>query len=813
MSIGLKSTIAPIVFLLCTFPPLTGQAEPVLPERVEFNRHIRPILSNNCFFCHGPDRKTQKANLRLDHRADAIAVSDEHAAIVPGDPSASALIQRILTDDPDDQMPPPESNKALTAHEKALLQAWVAQGAEYEAHWAYIPPKHQTPPKTNSPTWILNPVDNYILTRLEAEGLNPAPQADRVTLIRRLSLDLIGLPPTHTEVATFVNDTAPDAYERLVDRLLASPHFGERLAIHWLDLVRYADTVGYHGDQVRGAAPYRDYVIAAFNDNMPFDQFTREQLAGDLLENPTLEQKIATGYNRLNMVTREGGAQEKDYVIRYAADRTRTTASVWLGSSLGCAQCHDHKFDPFTLEDFYRFSAFFADIKEMGVQDEAGNDGPFPPYLRFPTDEQAKKRDDINAKIDRTKALLAAVESSDPTPVPGEDAAQIEAPSSPDDLKKELRSLDRALFALDQDTFHTVVTETMEPRMTRVLPRGNWMDESGDAVTPAIPEFLGGMWTTGSRPTRLDLAAWITDPKNPLTARTFVNRLWKMYYGTGISKVLDDLGSQGEWPTHPELLDYLALEFVESGWDVKHVIRIMVTSNAYRQTSMAPPTLKDRDPYNRLMARQSRFRLEAELVRDNALSVSGLLSSVMGGPSAKPYQPAGYYRELNFPTREYEADTGEDLYRRGVYTHWQRTFLHPSLLAFDAPTREECTAERPVSNSPVQALVLLNDPIYVEAARVFAERVLLEGGDSVEARIEWAYQAALSRFPKDAERAIMKTLFEENARVFTANPAQAAAFLAVGEKPVPESIDPIQLAAWSAVTRTLFNTHEMIYRY
>ncbi len=795
-----------ILSLLCAtfFFPISVVAEDSMPERIEFNRHIRPILSNNCFFCHGPDRNKQQADLRLDRRDNATLDRDGHAAIVPGDAAASSLVQRILTEDLDDRMPPPDSNHTLSDHEKALLQAWIEQGAAYEAHWAYIAPKVVSPAAVDDTDWARTPVDAYLLGDLQVHQLSHGPEADPATLVRRLSFDLIGLPPTPAEVRAYTENASDDAYEQLVDRLLASPHFGERLAIYWLDLVRYADTVGYHGDQVRGVAPYRDYVIAAFNENMPFDQFTREQLAGDLLENPTLDQQIATGYNRLNMVTREGGAQDKDYLIRYAADRTRTTASVWLGSSLGCAQCHDHKFDPFSLEDFYRFSAFFADINEVGVQNDAGNEGPFPPYLRFPNEEQRTQIAALEGDMARINDALHS-----PTTPEGETTP---APT-PDELKKELRKLEQAAFRLDQTIYHTAITETMEPQITRVLPRGNWMDESGEIVSPGVPEFLGGLWMNGARPTRLDLANWITDPRNPLTARTFVNRLWKLYFGTGISKVLDDLGSQGEWPTHPELLDYLAVEFMDSGWDVKHVIKLMVMSSAYRQSSQADATLKNLDPYNRLVARQSRFRLEAELVRDNALSVSGLLSKAMGGPSAKPYQPAGYYQELNFPTREYEQDTGENLYRRGVYTHWQRTFLHPSLLAFDAPTREECTAERPISNSPLQALVLLNDPIFVEAARVFAQRILEEGGSTDEEKITWAYLATLSRAPQEAERAILMSLVTKNRSIFSEHPERAEAFLSVGERPVPEGLDRLQLAAWSAASRALFNTHEMIYRY
>jgi len=812
--------------LACLYPTLfSAAAAEVLPDLVEFNRHIRPILSNNCFLCHGPDKHTRESGLRLDVRDEAIADRNGHSAIVPGNGDASEVLKRILNSDPDEKMPPPESNRTVSEYETKLIAKWIAQGAAYEPHWAYIRPKHRPLPAVARAEWVRNPIDQFVLASLEAQGLHPSPEADKVTLLRRLHFDLIGLPPTPAEVAAFENDEGADAYEKQVDRLLASKHFGERLAIYWLDLVRYADTVGYHGDQVRGVAPYRDYVIQAFNDNMPFDQFTREQLAGDLLEAPSQDQIIATGYNRLNMVTREGGAQELDYVARYVADRTRTTASVWLGSSVGCAQCHDHKFDPFTMEDFYSFGAFFADIKEKGVQNDAGNEGPFPPYLLFPTDEQKKQLEAVKTEIAQLESLLKAPAPENQAAAPagqpflvlasadGAPEATAEAPPSPDEISKKIRDLERRKFALEGEIYSSVITETMEPRTMRILPRGNWMDESGEVVQPAVPEFLGGMWNTGRRLTRLDLANWLTDENNPLTARVFVNRLWKLYFGTGISRVLDDLGSQGEWPKHPELLDHLALEFMESGWDIKHVAKHIVMSSTYRQTSMTDPALKEIDPYNRLLARQSRFRLNAELVRDNALKVSGLLSDKMGGPSAKPYQPAGYYRELNFPTREYEPDTGEDLYRRGVYTHWQRTFLHPSLIAFDAPTREECTAERTVSNSPQQALVLLNDPIYVEAARVFAQRIVQEGGETMHDKIFWAYREALSRQPYPEEYEIVAGLFEKHHGQFQADPESAKAFLSVGESPVPDGMDPVELASWSSVSRTLINTHEIIYRY
>lgn len=789
--------VAAFSIVCCALSTIQG-AE--LPETVEFNRHIRPILSDKCFQCHGPDRNTREAGLRLDLRDEAVAPRDGGAALVSGDPAASDLIKRILTEDLDDRMPPVESNRHVTEDEAALLKRWIEQGAHYEPHWSYIKPRRFPAPVVQLAAWPRNDIDRFVLAGLEAQGLAPAPEADRLTLIRRLSFDLTGLTPTPAEVNAFLLDNSPQAYETLVERLLASPGFGERMAIQWLDLVRYADTVGFHGDQERSVAPYRDYVIRSFNENKPFDQFTREQLAGDLLEVPTEAQIVATGYNRLNMVTREGGAQEQDYVARYAADRTRTTASVWLGSSLGCAQCHDHKFDPFTIEDFYKFSAFFADIKEKGVQNDAGNEGPFPPYLLFPTAEEKIEHEGIEKRLADLRAML-------------ELPADGEATTPKEELEGQLREVQKAKFSLEQKIYNSAITETMEPRITRVLARGNWMDETGEVVGPGVPGFLGGLWLNGARPNRLDLANWLTNDENPLTARVFVNRLWKNYFGTGISRVLDDLGSQGEWPKHPELLDYLAVEFMESGWNMKHMVRLLVTSSAYRQSSMAAPELRERDPANRLIARQSRFRLEAELVRDNALKVSGLLSSAMGGPPARPYQPAGYYKELNFPTREYVPSTGQDLYRRGVYTHWQRTYLHPSLLAFDAPTREECTAERTISNSPQQALTLLNDPIFVEAARVFAERIVAEGGATVEERVRWAWREALSRAPLPEEATILTALYEKQRGEFAANPDGAKAFVDVGEKPAPEGTDAVELAAWSSVSRTILNTHEMIYRY
>ncbi len=777
-------TMARSIPVLTCLLMAAASAQEALPDTVEFNRHIRPILSNNCFLCHGPDISTREAGLRLDSYEGAIAPREGMPAVTPGDIDASALVARITSTNPNQRMPPTDTELSLDSHEIALLTRWIEQGAAYQSHWAYISPKKHTLPKVDNPSWAKNDIDRFILADLNAKDMQPAAEADPVTLIRRLSFDLIGLPPTPAEVDAFLSNESPDAYEQLVDRLLASPHFGERLAIYWLDLVRYADTAGYHGDQIRGASGYRDYVINAFNANMPFDQFTREQLAGDLIPNATLDQKLASGYNRLNMVTREGGAQEGDYIARYAADRVRTTSTVWLGSSMACAQCHDHKYDPFSMRDFYRFAAFFADIKEKGVQSDGGNEAPFPPFITLPTNEQQAQLDEIEERLSNT----------------------------PPEAKEERESLLADKKRIEQSVRTSVVTETAEPRMMRVLDRGNWQDESGEVVEPHIPSFLGDLKTDG-RATRMDLAEWLTNRDNPLTARVFVNRLWKLYFGIGISKRLEDLGSQGEWPTHPELLDHLAVEFMDSGWDVKHMVKQIVMSAAYRQASDVSPELITQDPYNRLIARQSRIRLEAELVRDNALKISGLLSPAIGGRSVMPYQPPGYYRELNFPTREYQVDTGENLYRRGVYTHWQRTFLHPSLLAFDAPTREECTAERPISNSPQQALALLNDPIYVEAARAFAERIIAEGGATSDARIRFAFREALSRTPSPQELAILSKLYAEHLHAYQDDVPAAQALIAVGATKPSDAIDIPELAAWTSVSRTIINLHELIYRY
>ena len=681
-----------------------GVARQIDAAPVEFNRDVRPILWDNCFACHGPDQAARKAGLRLDTREGLFATLKNNSQVVaPGHPAESALLSRMLHADPDERMPPPESKKALSPIQIKTVRAWIEQGAPWQGHWAFIPPQRPTPPATRNTAWANNAIDQFILARLEKERLPPSPEADRRALIRRLHFDLTGLPPDPEVVDAFVADASEGAYEKAVDSLLESERFGERMAVYWLDLVRYADTVGYHGDQEMNISPYRDYVINAFNANMPFDQFTIEQLAGDLLPNPTLWQKVASGYNRLNMTTEEGGAQPGEYLVKYAADRVRSTATVWLAATMGCAECHDHKFDPYTQRDFYRFAAFFADIEEMGKY--TGRMGR-PPEMVVPTPSQAKLLQEIESKIPELQQRVATLKKQlDAAPTNAEVRLalriKIEKRNKEDqrlvtefyekhapELGRAQRDLDDRLNrkkALEAKMRRTLISVSVDPRETRVLHRGEWMDTTGETVQPGTPAFLPPPESDAARLTRLDLARWFVSRDNPQTARAFVNRLWKLFHGNGISKILDDLGSQGEWPTHPDLLDWLAVEFMDHDWDIKRMVKLIVMSATYRQTSVTPLGLRERDPDNRLYARQSRWRLEAEFIRDNALAVSGLLVDRIGGLSARPYQPAGYYKHLNFPRRQYTSDKNENQYRRGVYTHWQRTFLHPGMLAFDAP--------------------------------------------------------------------------------------------------------------------------------
>ncbi len=749
-------------------------------EEPTFNRDIRPILADKCFACHGPDGGARKGKLRLDRREDALADRGGYAAILPGDLEESELVYRIQAH-PEDRMPPSDWRKSLSQKEIETLISWVSVGAKYEEHWSLVPPV-----RPDLGQHIASAVDTLLNRKLQAQGLTPAPQADRATLLRRLSFDLIGLPPTPAELKIFVADQKDGAWERQVDRLLASPHFGERMAMGWLDLVRYADTVGYHGDQTHNVSPYRDWVIYAFNENMPFDEFTRMQLAGDILEGAGDDGLIASCYNRLLQSSHEGGVQLKEYAAIYSADRVRNFGSVWLGLTVGCAQCHDHKFDPIEQRDFYQIAAFFADIDDRGHlrKDSGRNTNPTP----------REPEVDVLSPLDRQEVLRL-------------ETMLAELPEGESAERSFLESRKAAI-----QPRRVMVSNSTTPREVRVLNRGDWMDESGEVVEPAVLSALKQLQTSETRASREDLANWLMEPDQPLTARVFVNRLWRQFFGRGLSRILDNLGSQGAWPDHPELLDWLAVEFRESGWDNKHMVRLIVTSEAYQRSSTPTAKSLELDPDNIHFGRQNRWRLEAELIRDQALAVSGLLVSRIGGTSGLPYQPVGYYEHLNFPKRKYKAANGEQQYRRGVYTHWQRTFLHPAMLAFDAPTREECSAERPISNTPAAALALLNDPSFVEAARAFAQRALLEGGTTDFARLEWIMKNALGRTADKKECSLLKNLLAEHRRQYQNDPQGVEALLAVGDFEHDPLLKPDEIAAWTSVTRTVLNLHESISR-
>ncbi len=823
---------------------LAASAAAPLPEKVDFNRDVRPILSENCFYCHGPDASHRKAKLRLDLRDSALAKE----AFIPGKPEESELSKRLDAEDPEERMPPADSHKKLDERQKAVLRKWIAQGAEYRQHWAYEAPVRPAAPADSAG------VDHLVEVRLKELGLAPGPEADRRTLARRLHLDLLGLPPTPEAVDEFVNDRSPDAYARLVERLLASPHYGERMAVTWLDVVRFADTIGYHSDTPRNVWPYRDWVIRSFNQNKPFDRFTLEQVAGDLLPDGGREALIGSGFNRLLLTTEEGGAQAKDYQQRMLTDRVRAVGAAWLGQTTGCAQCHDHKFDPITMRDFYSLGAFFADVhepdigrREEGILVSTPEQEARLAELAAATAAARKKLDaaypslaaaltawEAEFTAPETPAKKAKAKRKDPDAALAAKAQPIlKKPADkrnagekavvrdyylslhPEALKQERADLAAAQKA--HDAFRAEIPKTLvtakaaQARTVRILPRGNWMDESGEIVKAALPHYLPQPKFEGRTPNRLDLAQWLVSRENPLTARVTMNRLWMQLFGTALSKNPGDLGAQGEPPPNQPLLDWLAVEFMDGKWDLKRMVRIIVNSRAYRRVSTATPAQREADPYNRALARQTPVRLDAEFVRDNALAVSGLLVTKVGGPSVKPYQPDRYWENLNFPVRDYVHDQGEAQHRRGLYVWWQRTFLHPSLLAFDAPSREESCTERTRSNIPQQALVLLNDPTYVEAARAFGAAASAQSGGD-DARLGWAWKRALQREPDAEELATLRKVLVERRAAYRADPEAAKKLLQTGLSPAPKGADPVELAAWTHAARVLLNLHETVTR-
>ena len=799
-------------------------------EPIGYNRDIRPILSDNCFGCHGPDDHARQAGLRLDVRQpDAPPTDSGLAAIVHGKPEESELIARIVSDDPDLVMPPPQSNKKLTPAQKETLRRWIAAGAAYEPHWAYIAPTLPAVPEVHRVAWPKNDIDRFVLARLEKEGLAPADEADRSTLIRRVSLDLTGLPPTRAEAEAFLADPSPDAYEKLVDRLLASPHYGERMAVDWLDAARYADTNGYQVDRDRENWPWRDWVIKAFNDNMPFDRFTVEQLAGDLLPSPTREQRVATGFHRNHMLNEEGGIIAEEFLAEYTGDRVETTATVWLGQTFNCCRCHNHKFDPFTQADFYALKAFFHNVAETGVGDYGAHVRlNAAPFLRLSTPEQEARLAELQAQVAAaTKALGAARDAKQQLDArrSAEAVTQATGPVAPDPAPDpaaaaEARLNDaKKLLAEFEVSIPTalVMEELPEPRKTFVLMRGDYTSPAAE-VTAATPGILPTLAADAPK-NRLGLAKWLVAPEHPLAARVTVNRFWQSFFGTGLVATTEDFGSQGGQPSHPELLDWLAVEFRETGWDMKRLVRLIVTSATYRQRSAIPPGLQDRDPANHLLARGPRFRLQAEFVRDQAVAAAGLLVPTVGGPSVKPYHPPGLYEQVvtqkDNPKSTYEQGSGADLHRRSLYTYWKRSVPHPAMLAFDAPFRETCTVKRSRTNTPMQALTLMNDPTFVEAAKFLAARMIREGGDDAASRIAHGFWLVLSRPPDAAELALLTTALARFQEEFDAAPTEATALLEVGDAADDQSSASAtarDLAAYTLVADILLCRDEAVMR-
>jgi hypothetical protein len=743
----------------------------------DFSREVLPILSNYCFQCHGPDASARKAKLRLDREEFALRKKD--ALIVPGKSAESELIARIFSGDPDEQMPPPDSKLKLTAEQKATLKAWVDAGAKWGKHWAYEPPRRPALPKVKNSKWPRNEIDNFILARLEREGLKPSAEADKITWLRRVSLDLTGLPPTLAEVDAFkkaLGANRKSAFESVVDRLLASPRYGERMAWDWLEAARYADSNGYQGDNDRTMWPWRDWVVRALNANQPYDKFTIEQLAGDLLPKATDEQRLATAFNRNHMINGEGGRIAEENRVEYIFDQMETMSTLWLGTTMTCSRCHDHKFDPITQRDYYSLFAFFNNTPVNG----GGGSGQTAPVLAVGSLAQKKAVSELEKKIKSLKEK------------PKIDAAKKRIA----DLRKKFPKV-------------MVMQEQAKPRATKVLVRGVYNNPSNVAVTSAWPAVFGAN-APERVPSRLHLAQWLVDEKNPLTARVTVNRIWQQFLGIGLVKTPEDFGVQGDRPSHPQLLDWLALEFIKSGWDVKALHKRIVLSAAYRQTSRVTPALRERDPANRLLARMTRQRLPSWMIRDQALFISGLLVEKRGGPAVKSYQPAGVWAEATFGKKKYTRGKGEDLYRRSLYIFWRR-IIGPTMF-FDESKRQTCHVRRSRTNTPLHALIVLNDTTYIEAARAMAQRVLKEGGSDDKTRTAYAFRLATARLPKPKEAAVLIQSLQKLRATYAQDQAATKALLTIGESKRDEKLNPTDHAAFTVLCNLILNLDEVITR-
>jgi len=731
---------------------------------LDYGRDIRPILSDACYNCHGPDGKARKAKLRLDDRA---------AALKSGVIAEGEMLKRLTSTDPDVQMPPPDSNRNLGAADRAKLAQWLKAGAAWpkdDRHWAFVPPKRPTLPKVKDAAWGRNGIDAFVQARLEREGLKPSPAADKATLLRRVTFDLTGLPPTIAELDAFLKDTSSQAYEKAVDRLLASPRYGEHKALDWLEASRYADTDGYQNDRLRYMWVWRDWLIKALNDNMPFDRFVTEQMAGDLLPDRNFFTQVATGFNRNHRINSEGGSIPDEWIVEYVADRVETMGTMFLGLTLTCARCHDHKYDPVGQKDFYRLFAFFNNIAEAGL---GPNNGNSPPFIKVPK-SWPKLSDDEAKFVVPAPVEIRVVQTSVPRPQSGK----------PDTVM--------------------VLHELAKPRVTYLLNRGLYdQPDKSEKLQPATPPVLGA-WNAKWPRNRLGLAQWLMDPSHPLTARVTVNRMWQHYFGLGLVKTSENFGVQGEYPSHPALLDWLATEFIHREWDVKAMHKLIVTSATYRQASMVRD---ERDPENRLLARGPRKRLSPYGIRDAALFTSGLMNGQIGGPSVKPYMPPGIWRSIS--NASYKQDKGDKLYRRGMYTYWRRTVPPPTMMAFNAAAREICTVRTDLTTTPLQALTLMNNKTFVEAARFLAERMLRQKGSPGD-RVSWAFRSVVSRPPTDSE---LKRLLDDLAfyeKDFQEHSAEAAKLLKIGEKPANAKLPPAQLAAYALVANTILNLDEAI---
>ena len=749
----------------CNSSSTSQVAQEQIPDSISYNFHVRPILSDKCFICHGPDANKREADLRLDIAEEAYkALKDKPSAhaLVPFKPLASELFLRISSQDSSQLMPPKSSNLKLTAHEIAVIEKWIKQGAKYERHWAFTPPKSHQIPKVENKEWAKNEIDYFILQKLEQKGIKPNEQADKERLLKRVSLDLTGLPPDMETMNRFMADNSNNAYEKVVESLLQRPAYGEKMALHWLDVARYADSHGYQDDNYRSQWPWRDWVIHAFNTNMPYKQFISWQLAGDLMPNATKEQLLATGFNRNHKITEEGGVIDEEYRVEYVTDRVNTFGKAMLAATIECAHCHDHKYDPFSQKEYYQLYAFFNNVKEAGLQSTVGG---AETYAKKPLMEISNE--DI-------KKILAFVN------------------------KRDTNKLIVSVMG-DRDTL----------RKTYILNRGVY-DAHGEEVQAGTPKSLLAFSDKYPK-NRLGLTQWLFDRKNPLTARVFVNQIWQEFFGRGIVKTSGDFGMQGELPSHPELLDWLAIDFMDHGWNIKRLVKQIVSSATYQQSAVVSKEKLKTDPENILLARAPRYRIPAESIRDVVLASSGLLVKTIGGPSVKPYQPAGLWEGATSGRgilASYRQDHAEDLYRRGMYTFIKRTVPPPSMGVFDASNRDQCEVKRLNTNTPLQALVMLNDPTVLEASRVLAARLLQEK-NTTEDKIKKAFRLIVCRIPNEKEIKLLSSYYADQQKIFKGG-KNAEKVLTVGEYPLPKNINKVSLAAMMEVITTIYNLEETI---